>query len=73
MIERCEHTDEIVSVRAAFDSKSALPRSRQTMVAVQQSGDASFEPESLQPRSGKDDCVILSFIELAQPRGHVAS
>ena len=73
MIERLEEGDHAVVAGARFDRKRALSGSRHDDVGFEDFGDPGVEAQSLQPRAGEDEGVVVAPVEFRQSRGDVAA
>src|SRR5579864_8367898 len=64
---------EVDPIGAAFDGERTLSRRGETDVWVEERANAGAETEPLQARGGENDRAVAAFVELAQPRVHVAA
>ncbi len=73
MVQRRKHANEVRAVSPALDSQCALPDRGQAVGAVQDGADALAEAQAFQAGGGQNDRRVLSFVQLAQPRLHIAT
>ena len=72
VVERAHQLDAASVVLTAFDTDDALTHRRHELLQIEPVSDAIFEAEADQPGRGEHDCVVLIFLQLAQPGLDVA-
>ena len=73
MIKRCQQSRQILAPGQTLDTQRALTDCRQTLLGADFIADACAQSQPFKPCGGKDDGVLLAFIELAQAGLYIAA
>src|SRR2546421_2213492 len=71
--EQREYGDYVGAIGAAFQRQRALADSGQTVVGIEQGGDATRVAQALETGGSENDRRILAVVQLLQPRVHIAA
>ena len=73
MVERRNNCARGLIARPAFNRERALPGSRAHLLRPEPFSHPLRLPQPVKPRRSKNNCVVLAFLQLAQPRVYVTA